>query len=202
MDLTLPFQKRFVIGFMFAYTAVFSVYAVLNRNFEFVYYTILMILLVLYIYKKQHALWLSNNIVWGLAIIGLMHIIGGGFTFGGTRIYDLEIFGGVHYDNLVHGFGLFVITFVSYNLIAPFVNPDLQKNRTALVLLILLVSLGIGAVNEIIEFGAVLLFDVGSRVGDFYNTGWDLVFNTLGSLIALAFIPPFKGEAKSKRTRK
>tara|TARA_Y100000310_G_scaffold336732_1_gene422062 strand:- start:251 stop:862 length:612 start_codon:yes stop_codon:yes gene_type:complete len=184
-------EKRFVIGFMFAYTAIFSVYALLNRNFEFVYYTVIMIVLILYIYKKQHSLWLSNNIVVGLAIIGLLHIFGGGFSVDGTRIYDLTFYNTIRYDNLVHGFSMFVITFVSYNLIRPIVSKRLLRNRIYFVLLIFLVSLGIGAVNEIIEFIAVILFDAGFRVGDFYNTGWDLIFNSVGILAALAFIPPF-----------
>jgi len=189
-----PIEKRFIIGFMFAYTIIFSVYAFFTRNFEFVYYTVIMIVLIWYIYKKQHSLWLSNNIITGLAIIGLLHIIGGGLTFDGTRIYDMVFYGTIRYDNLVHGFGMFVLTFVSFNLLRPVMTKKLLRNRVRFMLLILLVTLGIGAMNEIAEFGAVLLFDAGKRVGDFYNTGWDLVFNSLGSLAALAFIPPFRDD--------
>jgi len=186
------FEKKFVIGFMFAYTAIFSIYAFFTKNFEFVYYTIIMILLILYIYKKQNSLWLSNNIVIGLAIFGLLHIFGGGFYLNGTRVYDLNLFLGINYDNLVHGVGIFVITFVSYNLLRPHVDKHIIKNRVSLVILLLLLSMGIGAINELVEFGAVLFFDAETRVGDFYNTGYDLVSNLVGAIVAIAFIPPFR----------
>jgi len=186
-------QKDLIIGFMFLYTAIFSVYAFLNSNFEFVYYTIIMIVLVLYVYKKQHSLWLSNGIVIGLALVGLLHLIGGGFQINGTRIYDVYLFGSlIRYDNFVHGVGSFVATFIGYNLIHPYAKKNILGKMPGFAFVLLLIALGIGAINEIVEFGAVLLFDAGARVGDFYNTGWDLVFNTIGSLVAISFISPFK----------
>jgi hypothetical protein len=45
--------------------------------------------------------------------------------------------------------------------------------------------MGLGAVNEIIEFAAVLgLPD--TNVGGYLNTGLDLVFNAIGAIIAMA----------------
>jgi len=151
-----------------------------------------MIALVWFVYRKQDALWLSNNIIIGLALVGILHILGGGFSIGGTRIYDLHLFYGLQFDNLVHGVGTFVITFVGYNLLEPHVHKHVFQNKKALVLILLLIALGIGSLNELAEFVAVLLFDAGTRVGDYYNTGWDIVSNTVGSLIAIAFVPPFK----------
>lgn len=43
--------------------------------------------------------------------------------------------------------------------------------------------LGIGAINEMIEFGATVAH-AGTHVGGYDNTGWDLVSNTLGALAA------------------
>ena len=44
-------------------------------------------------------------------------------------------------------------------------------------------SLGFGALNEIVEFTAVLLVPE-TNVGGYMNTGWDLVSNFVGIIIA------------------
>ena len=43
--------------------------------------------------------------------------------------------------------------------------------------------MGLGAMNEIIEFIAVLLIPE-TNVGGYENTGWDLVSNAVGAVIA------------------
>jgi len=50
------------------------------------------------------------------------------------------------------------------------------------------VGLGVGAVNETIEF-LITLLPADSNVGGFSNTGWDLVANALGAATA-AWIAP------------
>jgi hypothetical protein len=47
--------------------------------------------------------------------------------------------------------------------------------------------MGFGALNEVIEFIAVLTIPH-TNVGGYINTGWDLVFNLLGALTAAAAI--------------
>ena len=184
-------EKRFVLSFMFVYKLVFSIHAYFNKNYEFLYYSIFIIAITWYIYKKQHALWLSNKIVLGIAIVGLLHFAGGSIFIGPTRLYDLTLIGGIHYDNVVHAFATFVGTFISYNLLSLHMPSHVQEHRPAFLILIFLVTLGLGAVNEITEFIAVLLFDAGTRVGDFYNTGWDFVFNTFGIITAIFFLPQY-----------
>jgi glycopeptide antibiotics resistance protein len=48
--------------------------------------------------------------------------------------------------------------------------------------------MGLGAINELVEFGAVLIFNVGQQVGDYTNTLLDLTFNTIGSAIMASFL--------------
>ncbi len=43
--------------------------------------------------------------------------------------------------------------------------------------------MGLGVLNELIEFSAVLVFP-DTNVGGYFNTALDLVFNTLGALAA------------------
>ena len=47
--------------------------------------------------------------------------------------------------------------------------------------------MGLGALNEIIEFFAVLNLS-NTNVGGYFNTGWDLVANLVGCLIASLII--------------
>ena len=53
--------------------------------------------------------------------------------------------------------------------------------------LIVLGGMGIGALNEIIEFAAVVIFGQ-TGVGGYWNTALDLVFNLLGAIAATIFI--------------
>jgi hypothetical protein len=47
--------------------------------------------------------------------------------------------------------------------------------------------MGFGALNEVIEFIAVLTIP-NTNVGGYIHTGWDLVFNLIGCLIAAMMI--------------
>lgn len=47
--------------------------------------------------------------------------------------------------------------------------------------------MGIGALNEVFEFG-VSRMNPNSNVGGYLNTGWDLVYNTLGCLSAALYV--------------
>lgn len=47
--------------------------------------------------------------------------------------------------------------------------------------------MGFGALNEVVEFCATLLVP-DTNVGDYANTGWDLVSNFAGTLLAAGAI--------------
>ena len=55
-----------------------------------------------------------------------------------------------------------------------------------------LASLGLSAINEIIEFSTVAFFNA-DGVGGYHNNALDLVFNLMGILLAIAIARP-KGE--------
>ena len=48
-------------------------------------------------------------------------------------------------------------------------------------------GMGFGALNEVIEFFAVMLLPK-TNVGDYENTGWDLVANLVGATVAATTI--------------
>jgi hypothetical protein len=48
-------------------------------------------------------------------------------------------------------------------------------------------GMGLGALNELVEFAATLLIPE-TNVGGYMNTGWDLVANLVGAMIAATLI--------------
>ena len=51
----------------------------------------------------------------------------------------------------------------------------------------LIAGLGLGAINETIEFATTMVHD-STHVGGYQNTGWDLVSNLVGASAAAAII--------------
>jgi hypothetical protein len=51
-------------------------------------------------------------------------------------------------------------------------------------------GMGLGALNEVVEFVAVLTMPK-TNVGGYVNTGWDLVANAVGALVAVVAIRVF-----------
>jgi len=191
-------ESKLILIFTVIYIMLFSLLAIVTKNYEFLFYTIilfsLIILIVLY-YKKLH---LTPVILGGLSIVGLMHLAGGIVDVYGTRLYGFWIIQGIlKYDNVVHAVGIFVATFVAYSIISPHLDLKTKQNPILFSLLLILIALGIGVINEIFEFGAVVFLDAQETVGDYFNNALDLVFNLIGSIIACFFIFPYHRKRQS-----
>ena len=108
------------------------------------------------------------------------------------RLYDFWFIDNLlKYDNIIHAASLFVATFVAYNIISPHLDLKIKHHPALFSLLLILIALGIGALNEILEFGAVVFLDAQEAVGDYLKNASDLVFNLIGSVIAVFFIHPY-----------
>jgi putative membrane protein len=122
-----------------------------------------------------------------------MHMAGGGLFFGGTKLYEIillpivgEPFNIFKYDQLVHAIGFGVATLLVFQLLKPLLKKN-DRKWTALSIVVVMAGLGIGALNEILEF-AVTIVAPSTGVGGYTNTALDLVFNLLGAIIAMFFI--------------
>ncbi len=89
------------------------------------------------------------------------------------------------FDQFVHWFGFGVATIVFYQLLRPYLGARI--NWRALYPLIVLGGMGFGALNEVIEFAAVVFLGQ-TGVGGYWNTALDLVFNLVGAATAAGFI--------------
>jgi len=182
-------SNRLLLVFTVSYVAAFTVNAFLHRNLEFIYYTILMvgfIYLALFLDRFVHY---SYTILFGLSIVGLLHLAGGNLYIGEIRLYDFYFIPGIlRYDNVVHTFGTFVTTLLLYGLMADYIASPVRPRYPVLALLLVLMALGVGTVNEIVEFFAVVFLDAQEQVGGYFNNSLDIIFNTLGSVLATALI--------------
>jgi hypothetical protein len=112
----------------------------------------------------------------------VLHLAGGLVRVGDGVLYNASAGGEVlRYDHLAHAVGIFVGTWLLWELLVPL--SAAAARRPPLVLLALLAGLGLGAVNETVEFLATQAHG-GGHVGGYTNTGWDLVVNSMAGVVA------------------
>lgn len=190
------FTRHEWIIFLFSLTYVvgFTAYYLLSANFEFLWYVAIMVFFGVLLIMTLRTSQFPPFILWGLSLWGLMHMAGGSIPVGGSVLYGMQlidIFSGegefvlIKYDQAVHAFGFAVATFVAYHLMASRWKEG--ASRVLLYALAVGVGMGLGALNEIVEFIAVLTFPE-TGVGGYINTSLDLVFNLIGAVSAVLIL--------------
>ena len=167
----------------------FSAYYFAIKNYEFIMYIIVILLVFMLIIFTNNKVNYSNTSLWGLTIWGALHMAGGGIPVKGDVLYKLilipiteQIF---RYDQFVHIIGFGVATLIMFELLKPKLKP--LKYRTAISIVVVMAGLGVGAVNEIIEYMATL-FVPETGVGGYDNTLLDLISDLIGAVLALLII--------------
>ena len=121
----------------------------------------------------------------GLAIAAIVTLAGGLIRVGHDVLYNANTgpyspaLGTYYlqYDHFAHAYCSFVIVFACWVMLAA---PHAGTGRRGeLVLLAVGAALGLGALNEMVEFIATLAHH-GAHAGGYWNTGWDLVSNFTG----------------------
>lgn len=170
---------------------------VATRNGEFVFYLAVLIILAAILWTAHRRVGFSAVSLWCLSIWAAAHLAGGLMnvpeswpTNGGSRVlYSLWLIPGwLKYDHIVHAFGFGVTTLVCHEGLLATAGTE-RNTRTArsLILFAVLASLGLGAMNEVVEFAATLLVPE-TNVGGYINTGWDLVANLVGATVMSAVL--------------
>jgi uncharacterized membrane protein YjdF len=185
--------ERAVVSFTLLYLLVASLFSWRLQNWEFVFYVFIVLIIGLLVMNIHKRVQFSTGILWCLSVWGLMHMMGGLITIPEAWPHDgdhLVIYSFwlipdyLKYDHIIHGYGFGVGTWACWQALAPIVVGT--REYISEIILAVLAANGLGAMNEIIEFFATLVIP-STNVGGYINTGWDLVFNLLGSLVA-AFI--------------
>ena len=171
----------------------FTIVFVSRANYEFMSYIgviIFFFLLILFTNKKVDY---PLTVLWGLVTWGFLHLSGGAFYFGEERLYEIILIPLVgapyylfRYDHFVHMIGFMVATFLMYALLKPLLKKS-HNHWWVLSIVVVMAGLGAGALNEIIEFFAVVALPA-TGVGGYENTSLDLVFNLMGAVLAMLWI--------------
>jgi hypothetical protein len=187
-----------VASFTALYLSAATVLAFARGNYEFLYYIVVMLLLVCVVWLVRRAASLTTAAIWGLSVWGLLHMCGGLLVVpaswpidSGSRVlYSLWLVPGVlKYDQLVHAYGFGVATWVCWQGMSAALAKRGEPIEPTLGLMVLAATagMGLGALNEVVEFLATLAFP-STNVGGYLNTGWDLVANFVGAAVAVTVI--------------
>ena len=192
-----PTASEKAVGlFTLAYVLGFTLWFLSIGNFEFIVYIVTMGALIALVTFSLRTAEYPMPMLWALSIWGLAHMAGGGVPVAGSVLYNLPlipIFENAQmiilkYDQLVHAYGFGVTAWVLHHLMTRHF-PETKGTATALTYPAL-GAMGLGAVNEIIEFSAVLMVP-DTNVGGYYNTALDLCFNAGGAVVAVFLIRVF-----------
>ena len=194
-----------LIAFSAAYIAAFALYYISERNFEFLWYVAVMVFFFVLLIATIRPAKFSIPLLWGLSTWGLLHMAGGGLQVGDHVLYAQVLLPLIQngemtilkYDQVVHAFGFGVATLLVHQLMGRFIMPE--RKGFSYFLIIALGGMGLGVVNEIVEFIAVLMVP-DNGVGGYFNISLDLVFNTLGASIAAFSIYLYERKYRQKPT--
>jgi uncharacterized membrane protein YjdF len=170
-------------AFTATYLVVFLVYGLAIGSDVAVPYVVLIVALILLVCRLENRFELGAAVLGGLSVWGIAHLAGGVIPLDGDRTLYNAVLGVdlLRFDRLVHAFGFGFATLACGKVLARWL-PDGRIGPGAAVLVVL-AGLGVGAVNEIVEFGATLFLPE-TNVGGYVNTGWDLVFDLAGGVVA------------------
>jgi hypothetical protein len=186
-----------VLAFTAVYLVPFGMACLRGGNKEFLLYLAVMLGLVPLVAWLHARIGLHVATLWGLSLWGLAHLAGGlvripeDWPHDDTPVlYDLWLVPGrLRYDQIVHALGFGLSTWLCWQALrAAFRAAGVAiRPSPGLLLLCALAGMGLGALNEVVEFIATLMIP-NTNVGGYENTGWDLVFNMLGAGVAAILI--------------
>ena len=188
---------------VFLFNAAYMVAAVagsvIQGNREFIFYIVVMLVLIGVMSVVHRKVKLTAPLLWAFSVWGLAHMAGGlcplpsGWPYNGDQavLYSLWLIPEkLKYDQIVHAYGFGVTTWLCWHILSNALRqPDGGAVRPTFGMLTLCAAagMGFGALNEVVEFIAVLTIP-NTNVGGYENTGWDLVSNLVGASITALII--------------
>jgi len=184
----------------------FSAIAYFSGTFtNYIYDTLFFIALVLFFYFTYDR-WNLNLPIYTLIILSFVLHSAGIFGW----YFKSPI--GIQWDHITHFVPILAFTMLFFQFAVQFMDRKLTKKTWLVIAFVLLAGMGIGTVIELIEFSGFVVFGFGEGAllwgagdgipgqtiegiptveaieahgGGWFNTMWDLVWNTLGGLLAL-----------------
>jgi len=191
-------QKPLLV-FNLASLVLFGFLFVGSGNLEFLVYEGVILFFMGLVALTDSKVLYPKGLLWGLTIWAQLHLAGGGLFLGGQKLYEkilVPLVGAPYhlfrYDQLVHILGFGVCTLLVWHLIRPLLRKPDSSPRGRLAFIVVLGGLGLGAVNEIVEFASTVIMPK-TGVGGYVNNALDLVANFVGALIAVVWLRSRKG---------
>lgn len=183
--------EKAILAFTVIYTASFSAYFIGNFNIEFIGYIGVIIFIFALLYATLDKTRIPPWILGGLSLWGMLHMMGGSIPIADGVLYNWKMYpffdgGGelfiLKFDQFVHLYLYAVVALLFLHLLR---NYFANKHSQILIgFIAVTASMGVGALNEIIEFIAVLSVP-DNNVGGYANTALDIVFNFAGAFFAV-----------------
>ncbi len=174
--------------FVILYMAICSIAAINQGNTEFLMYGVMMVVFILCVLAINMRVHFTRSALWLLAVWGCLHMLGGTVPIdqrfvigeGSAVLYSMRLHPDLpRYDQITHAFGFFSATIACWEAARALLG---AKRGFGLSVVAVLMGMGLGAINEVLEFGATRVTD--TNVGGYVNTGWDLVSNSIGAICA------------------
>ncbi len=181
-------------------------YFLQDFNLEFIIYVGVIIALVAGVLLTTSYTDFPQWLLWMFSFWGLMHVLGGAVHIGsgvlfGYHIHTFLNFGGdfyiLKYDQVVHFYLYGVVAMMAYHLLRNVL--EVRHNTKLVMLMAIMASVGVSALNEIMEFIISVVVE-NNGVGGYENTMLDLIFNLGGAVVATGLMTLFsrKREKVSK----
>ncbi len=165
----------------------FAVLFLIQGNFEFLGYFPFLVFFIFFIAITLTETKLPNTLLGMLLFWFLLCMLGGSVHIGDAKLYDYLIwplygkgteFAFIRYDQFVHMLGTGLLAAAIHWAIRLH-SPQIKRLwRFAFAAL---AGMGVGTLNELLEFAAVLVLP-NTGVRGYYNNELDLVFNALGAV--------------------
>jgi len=184
-----------------AVTLLFAVRFLLNANHEFLIYVVVVVAVGVFVAVSHKKVRYPFVCLVGLAVWAVLHLAGGGIRVRDDVLYGLilipisETWSILRYDQVVHAFGFGVSTLIMYHLLANLL-PKGDMKRFSVGLIVIMAGIGLGALNENIEF-LLTVFLPQTGVGGYENTSLDLCSNLVGACVAYVLARNGWGPMKS-----
>lgn len=184
-----------ILIFTITYTIIAGIYFLSVGNLEFLWYVGILaslIILMIVLHKKFK---FSSIVLFGASLWGFLHMLGGGLRINGERLYGkmiISIYNSdvpgmqiLKYDQFMHFYTYVVVVVLLFYIL----NTYLKEKVNWLIISVLLVfmAVGVGAINEIVEFMPVVFLE-NTGVGGYHNTLLDIIFNMLGSIAGVIYL--------------
>lgn len=182
-----------ILGFNLLYFLPFTIYYLASGNLEFLWYSAVLAAAGILVWVTLPRTQFGPVILWGLSLWGLMHMAGGSVRVGDGVLYKVILlplvnqgeFQIVRFDQAVHFLGFGTCTLIGNHLLRPLLKDPVHGRVPGFLLV--MIGMGFGALNEIVEFAAVVAVPK-TGVGGYENTALDLVANALGALASVFLI--------------